>query len=66
MAVGGDDWQTRNNLGVCLFHQEKIQDAVVLYESELTTHLSQNGVITPNAIFPIQRNLFTLNEMYKK
>ena len=101
VSSGNADWQTQNNLGVALFHQEKIQQeqlyqifverlilrftknnligkkltkmiffttvqASAVYEAELTKHLTNCGVITPNAIFPVQRNLMTLNEMYKK
>jgi len=65
-VASGSDWESSNNLGVSLFHQEKIHEAVQIYEAELAKQLSSRGVITPTMVYPIQRNLFTLNEMYKK
>jgi len=61
-----NDWVSRNNLGVILFQQERISESSAIYNAELTNQLSKVGVIAPSAIFPVQRNLFTLNEMYKK
>lgn len=60
-----NDWVSRNNLGVILFQQERLSESSAIYNTELTTHLTKVGVIAPSAIFPVQRNLFTLNEMYK-
>jgi len=61
-----NDWVSRNNLGVILFQQERISESSAIYNAELTNQLSKVGVIAPSAIFPVQRNLFTLNEMYKQ
>ena len=61
-----ESWQIRNNLGVCHFHQMKIIDSTKEFESCLQSQILSTGVLSPQIIFPIQRNLFTLNEMFKK
>ena len=61
-----EDWKLRNNLGVCHFHQMNIVDSTKEFESSLQSQILATGVLSPQIIFPIQRNLFTLNEMFKK
>ena len=61
-----ENWQLRNNLGVCHFHQMNIVDSTKEFESSLQSQILATGVLSPQIIFPIQRNLFTLNEMFKK
>ena len=60
------DWEMKNNLGVCNFHRLNILESVEQYESSLQSQILKTGVLSPQIIFPVQRNLFTLNEMYKK
>jgi len=62
----GTDWEMKNNLGVCNFHRLNILESVEQYESSLQSQILKTGVLSPQIIFPVQRNLFTLNEMYKK
>ena len=62
----GADWELKNNLGVCNFHRLNILESVEQYESSLQSQILKTGVLSPQIIFPVQRNLFTLNEMYKK
>ena len=62
----GRDWEMKNNLGVCNFHRLNILESVEQYESSLQSQILKTGVLSPQIIFPVQRNLFTLNEMYKK
>ena len=56
----------RNNYAVGLFHQMKIPDGVREFESCLQKQILASGVLSPQIIYPVQRNLLTLNEMFKK
>ena len=61
-----ENWHLRNNLGVCYFHQMNVIDSSKEFESSLQSQILSTGVLSPHIIYPVQRNLFTLNEMFKK